>query len=851
MNFYNLYNSFNESAFVNSAYHFLYFRNRFRFSIYNKGGYCSVKKIYAFALSALLIMPSGGTASADDDVDKEVQKKKGKAKWSLTWSDEFNKPQIDPKKWTYDIGNWIKDEDGNLITPGWGNNEKQYYTNSDENSFIKDGKLIIRAKKESTTDDSGTYDYTSAKLKTKGLFSQTYGRYEVRAKSPTGKGLWPAVWMLPEKDRYGGWAASGEIDIMEAWGSKPNKVAGTLHYGETWPNNRYTGKEFEFPFNEGINTWHTYAIEWEPGEIRWYVDGELYQTQNEWYAKGQNNPIKYSYPAPFDQNFYLIMNLAVGGWFDGDPDETTTFPQQMEIDYVRVYEMKNRDYRDPVEPTPKPVELPEDAKQPLEDGNLIYDGNFERPFTLINQNEQPFDPSYWNLVTLPDFGGEASADKEMIDNTNFAVITPQVPGAFSHSVQAIQLLSLGKSGRYKVSFDAKAASDRQMTVKVGGGAERGWGKYSNEENIKLGTALSSYSFTFDMLADTDLAARLEFNLGNNGSVPVWIGNVRVEEVTNEPIDESASKPPLRDGNHIYNGTFDQGAMDRLTYWNFVSKHKKDRAVVSEKSREFHADLKGHSTNKTDRYLVQKGIQLIKGNEYLLTFKGKADRARSIAIGVLDESGKQYYVTPAKVTLNKKSDTHEVRFTYEGETSDYNSQLIFYLGGNPADVYLDDIVLKKLTNIPDYNDVDMKPLKNGDFLSGLSFWSPYIHYDANAEIMSEEGKAMININSEGNEPWSVLLEQGNLKLVKGLNYELRFSVSSQIARNIEVTLENAQYKRYFAESIEIGTEKTTYTYKITPTDTDTLSLKFLFGKSLGSPLGEHEIYLDDVQLSVLK
>ncbi len=188
--------------------------------------------------------------------------------------------------------------------------------------------------------------------------------------------------MLPEQDKYGAWAASGEIDVMEAWGSQPDKVAGTIHYGENWPNNKYTGKDYHFPDGQRIDQWHTYAVEWEPGELRWYVDGNLYQTQNDWYSKGLNAATNYSYPAPFDQNFYLVMNLAVGGWFDGEVDATTKFPAEMEVDYVRVYDLKNRAYREPVEPTYENVTLPDGAKQPI-DGNLVYDTAFEQPVTMI------------------------------------------------------------------------------------------------------------------------------------------------------------------------------------------------------------------------------------------------------------------------------------------------------------------------------------------------------------------------------------------------------------------------------------------------------------------------------------
>jgi beta-glucanase (GH16 family) len=181
--------------------------------------------------------------------------------------------------------------------------------------------------------------YTSARLKTKGLFSRTYGRFEIRAKLPAGKGLWPAIWMLPEDNKYGAWAASGEIDIMEAKGSNPNAVSGTIHYGSVWPGNTYTEGKFEFPAGSTIEDFHVYALEWEPEAIRWYVDGELYQTQTKWYSgsmvKTKDSPPS---PAPFDQPFHLLINLAVGGNFDGDPIDDVKFPAVMEVDYVRVFE---------------------------------------------------------------------------------------------------------------------------------------------------------------------------------------------------------------------------------------------------------------------------------------------------------------------------------------------------------------------------------------------------------------------------------------------------------------------------------------------------------------------------------
>ncbi|MBT2640023.1 carbohydrate binding domain-containing protein [Bacillus sp. ISL-39] len=809
-----------------------------------------MKKTLALLLSAMMILPAASIAAPKDKLgNDETKNKQNKSEWSLVWSDEFSGPEIDRSKWTYDIGNWIVDEDGNGITNGWGNNEKEYYTDSSENAFIDDGKLVIKAKKEQVTDQFGTYDYTSAKLKTKGLFSKKYGRYEIKAKLPTGKGLWPAIWMLPEEDKYGSWAASGEIDIMEAWGSSPHKVAGTIHYGEGWPNNKYTGKEFELPENRGIDKWHTYALEWEPGELRWYVDGELYQTQNKWYSKGKDNAANFSYPAPFDQEFYLIMNLAVGGWFDGEVDETTKFPSQMEIDYVRVYDLKKRDYREPVEPSAEPVELPADAKQPLEDGNLVYDQNFEEAITDVSMPGDELNSTYWNFVHLPDFGGAGSLSVENLDGTNFAKTEILNPGSALYSLQMIQNISLGNGGKYKVSFDAKSTADRSMMVKVGAGADRGWVKYSNEESFNLTSDLQTYEFTFDMLNGTDIGARLEFNLGGNGTNPVWIGNVRVEDITGTPVDENEPKQPLPDGNHVYNGTFDQGGMDRLMFWYFSVGEAAAKASVSENSRELHVAIEDGGTEPAAVQLNQQGLYLINGNDYKATFKARADEARTIQVGILNKDGSVDYSGMQTFELTSSMEEKTLDFTMGEEISDSEAQIVFNLGSGTGDVYLDDVVLLKTSNIPDYGNIDLYPLKNGDFSDGISPWTSYIHFDAGASISVENSEAKVAIGHEGNEPWSVLFEQPNLSLAKGVVYELSFAARSTKERKAEVTVENAAYTRFFSQVLPLNTEMQQFTYEFTMPADEIVSLKLLLGKNASSPIGAHDVFIDNVVLKV--
>ena len=269
--------------------------------------------------------------------------------WKLVWNDEFDGTEIDRTKWDFDIGNGFYDDNNHAWVPGWGNQELQYYTNAPANASVQDGQLTIRAKKESLHGCG----YTSARLKTRQrdgtpLFTQQFGRVEFRAKVPWGKGLWPALWMLPQADKYGAWAASGEIDLMEIAGEKPHEVLSSIHFGSTYPKRSFITTVYPLPNGSTVSDWHVYALEWESGEIRCYVDGVQTCTYDHWWSctqlkDGQGVDAKKAadlnpWPAPFDQPFYLVMNLAVGGNFPGAPNDATRFPAELAVDYVRVYD---------------------------------------------------------------------------------------------------------------------------------------------------------------------------------------------------------------------------------------------------------------------------------------------------------------------------------------------------------------------------------------------------------------------------------------------------------------------------------------------------------------------------------
>ncbi len=247
------------------------------------------------------------------------------ASWVLTWSDEFDAPDgsaPDPKKWTAETGGG-----------GWGNNELEYYTARRTNSRVENGNLVIEALQEKFTGPDGVArEYTSARLKTQKLFAQKYGKFEARIRIPKGQGMWPAFWMLGDDFPAASWPACGEIDIMENIGREPATVHGTIH-GPDYSGDKSLGAPYVVPSGNVADDFHLFAVEWEPKEIRFYVDGHLYETRTP-------SDLPAGARWVFDHPFFLILNVAVGGKWPGNPDASTKFPQQMLVDYVRVYSRK-------------------------------------------------------------------------------------------------------------------------------------------------------------------------------------------------------------------------------------------------------------------------------------------------------------------------------------------------------------------------------------------------------------------------------------------------------------------------------------------------------------------------------
>ncbi|MEV5895807.1 RICIN domain-containing protein [Nonomuraea fuscirosea] len=265
----------------------------------------------ALAAVVALVAPMAGTASA------------APAPGPLVWSDEFDGAAgsaVDQSKWRFDIGG-----------SGWGNNEQQYYTDSTRNAALDGGgNLVITARRENPSNFQchyGTCQYTSARLLTSATFTRAYGRFEARMKLPRGQGIWPAFWMLGNDIGSVGWPNSGEIDIMENIGREPSTVHGTLH-GPGYSGGGGIGAGYSIG-GAFADAFHTFAVDWSPNLIIWYVDGVEYQRRTP-SDLGGNRWV-------FDHPFFMIMNVAVGGNWPGYPDGSTTFPQTLTVDYVRVY----------------------------------------------------------------------------------------------------------------------------------------------------------------------------------------------------------------------------------------------------------------------------------------------------------------------------------------------------------------------------------------------------------------------------------------------------------------------------------------------------------------------------------
>ncbi len=769
-----------------------------------------MKKAAALGLSAaVLFTTAAGGAGLAYAASKKDSAKLSYKGYKLQWEDDFNGDKLNRDDWNVE-----------LHDPGWVNAELQEYVDSEENIQVKDGKLVISPVQVKNED--GTYSYTSGRVNTQNKHDFKYGLFEAKVKVPEGAGYLPAFWMMPtDENVYGQWPKCGEIDCMEVMGQETDLAYGTVHFGEPHSERQGTYRLSNGSFSDG---YHLFSCEWEPGSIKWYIDGKLFHSANDWYSTTANQGTV-TYPAPFDQPFYIILNLAVGGSWVGYPDDATFKAQPFEIDYVKVYQKSKYD-----ENVKKPVKEVT-IRKPDKDGNYIKNGDFSR-------SEKLDDGKNWEFMTAQ--GGDASAS---IKGGAIKVKTAN-EGTVDYSVQLVQAgIPLEKGATYEVAFDASAGEARTIGTAIKA-PDFNYMEYMPAQTVELTTKKKHYSYSFQMGSDTDANGRIEFNMGAAGSAaPVTISNVSVKKTKDADPNAKEEKTVRADGNYVYNGGFQEGE-GRLGYWD-VKKAKGAAVSVTNKNLRRELKVKTPKTVKSLKGVTisQEDLPITGGKEYTLSFRAYAAKAAKIKVRV---AGRTF-----TASLGTGRKTYKFSFKTPKDIEDKGIKLLLGVSGNT--VYVDDVRL-----------AESGMIINGDFAAGIAGYEEW--NDAAAKVanfgvdsLNEDSAFTIEIDDTGSEAWHIQLKQNNVTLEKGQGYKLTFDAKSTVARQI-----NAKFQRdgssddnwdVYGEKT-VGLKKGFQTYElefVMEKDTDKKSiLDFEFGAVGGEQIAKnHVITIDNIKLEKVK
>ena len=586
--------------------------------------------------------------------------------------------------------------------------------------------------------------YTSGRISTQNLKTFTYGRFEVRAKVPNGQGYLPAFWLMANDENvYGQWPRCGEIDCMEVMGQDTNKLYGTIHYGNPHAESQgtYTIEDGEKSFSDDF---HTFTCDWEPGKITWYVDGIKYHEESNWHSttEGQGT---LTYPAPFDQPFYIILNLAVGGSWVGNPNETTNFKNNpFVVDYVRVYQKDSYD-----ENVTRPEVKFEPTNEPDESGNYIKNSTFAEAEDLT-------DGTNWKFLTALD--GAATA--EIKDNS--MVIKTENAGTVDYSVQLVQAnVPFEKGATYEVSFDAKASENRKMNVDVKA-PNRGYQSYMKTLVPELTTEMKHFSTQFVMKADSDVNGRLEFNMGNAGSGDIVLQNVVVKKTADPDPNAKEEKTILANGSCIYNGSFQEG-INHLGYWDITPEGADIKVTGLSDGRRLVTEGKSVTISQSD-------LAFKEGTAYALSFDAYAQNG-------------------ATVVATVGGNTYKVNVEAGNEKKDYVVKI-------PATAkFTDKTVSLKIEGAISLDNVKMvedAKIKNGSFNDSLSGYEVYVDSAAKATVvvdsLKENNALDVTVDDTGADDWRIQIKQNNVLLEKGKKYKLSYEAKSTIDRKIRVVMQ---------------------------------------------------------------
>lgn len=653
--------------------------------------------------------------------------------YNLKWEDQFEGNSLNRDDWNVE-----------LHDPGWVNNELQSYVDSPENIYIEDGSLVL--KPVETKNEDGSVSYTSGRVNTQNKHDFKYGLFEARVKVPEGQGFLPAFWMMPTNENlYGQWPRCGEIDIMEVLGNDTDTSYGTIHYG-----NPHSESQGSYTLEEGTfsDEYHVFDVEWEPGKISWYVDGKLIHTEDNWYSATEGQG-EVTYPAPFDQPFYIILNLAVGGNWPGNPDETTDIANSAYyIDYVKVYQKDSYD-----ENVTKPVEEVI-LRDPDENGNYVVNGDFSEKEDLTDDKDWIF------LTTL---GGEAGAE---IGDNEIAVNTAN-EGTVDYSVQLVQPdLPMKQGGVYRLCFDAYADADRTMKVGVSA-PDRSFRRYLEDTTISLTEEKQTYTLDFTMTDSDDANGRLEFNMGAAGSTAgIRISNVSLKKIDEIEITEG-DKGILADGNYVYNGSFQEGE-GRLGYWDVLKNDGAEVSVTNENNiRRLMVNAPEGTSADNPVIVSQSDLALSAGNTYAMSFTAEGEAGKNIMVKA---AGQEY-----TAELTGAESAYDYKLTLDTEPADTNLAFCFE---EPGIYYVDNVRIEEDSLI-----------KNGSFNAGFSGYEPYVDSSISSDVtyvvdsLNEDNAADFSINNTGDAAWKIQLKQNNVELEKGQWYRLSLDAKASISRKL--------------------------------------------------------------------
>ena len=745
--------------------------------------------------------------------------------YKLIWADEFDgnygSDTVDANglnlnNWAYQLGDGSTDC-GNY---GWGNNELQCYTDNATNVGVNEdldgdgegeGVLRISAVNEPGYKyaNESAKNYTSARLRTtkptEALFDTTYGYVEARISLPATAGAWPAFWMLPEStDIYGGWPVSGEIDIMETCGAfnseKHNIACGTLHWGV--PTHVYKGSGYVDLFSD-YTYFHTYAVDWEPGKMTWYYDGQPIKSLDNWTGAIPATSDALGFDAPFDMPFYMILNLAVdSGQFGGSVNKAGFKDDiNMYVDYVRVFQREGG-YADSV--------LRGETGSNNEDWKDLAGVNQIADISAASLNNQggglddtKSDASKWYLSNQDDGTGATLESYTDANSKTWAKVGIAKAGSQDYSVQLIGHYNAKAGYVYKVSFDAYAeGAVVGKTVNCDSKEWAGWSTYG-VKSFELSGTPASYSYTFKQTEDFD-NCRIEFNLGAQGTGSVYVSGVRVEIVDPAILGESTStRGPLANGNLIYNGSFDQGNL-HFGYWNKLDGTEvsipryttenltgHDLSVVDVASRSNYENISDgikyyerraqiSSTNGKSPVVYQPGIDMA-ADKYQVKFDLYSETATSVKVSAYSvgyNQGKEYLdkeLGKATASYDPASGVRSYSLFFNTAEDAAGAALVFTFEKGTA-VQLDNVYLHGENQ---KSDVDEHPLDSSDENAAYRGDN-----GAGSEIplTSENGVITMSGITSGGSWYSPQLASPDFKLVAGQTYKLTYDYKLEGTHN---------------------------------------------------------------------